>query len=294
MRQSFVSRVRIRAPFRALLVVLGAALVLLGSSPARAQASYFYLDRMEVSGAPDDGFVVWRPHLYDQTRFYGFAALGYAHNPLRDETVTADTETQNLIRDPIRGQILSYFNVGVEITRRLGLNVSLPVMWYKFTNPDPLVVGVGEGGLDGKRTAIHDLRFDARVRIYESDSRKFRFGGGGALWAPTGNAGAFAGDAALSGLLYVSSEYEFTHAGPVISARAQHRRPAGLAVHGLGAPLRRGRVHAVPRKQAAYRRGALGDDRYRGARPQERKLVLRFPEHGHRVARTGALPDWKA
>ncbi len=209
MRQSPVLGRAVRTLIRAFLVGLAAALVLCTASTARAQASYFYLDRAQISGAPDDGFMVWRPTLYDETRFYGFASLGYAHNPLRDETVTTDSETENSMSDPVRGQILSYFTLGTEISRRFALNVSLPVMWYKFTNTDPLSVGVGAGGIDGNRIAIHDMRFDARVRLYENDSRRFRLGGGGALWAPTGNAGAFAGDNGIAGMLYASGEVDF-------------------------------------------------------------------------------------
>jgi outer membrane protein OmpA-like peptidoglycan-associated protein len=185
-----------------------AAAALLTAERASAQASYFYLDRAQISGAPDDGFIVWRPHLYDETRFYGMAALGYSHNPLRDETVT-DGETENYIQDPVRGQLITYLSVGTEITRRFALNLSLPIMLYKATTEDPLAQQVGEGGIDGNRVAIHDLRFDARVLLYENDTRRFRLGLGGALWAPTGNGIAFTGDSAVSALGYLSSEVDF-------------------------------------------------------------------------------------
>ena len=91
---------RTLSPSKALLGgALGLATLLVSPEQAHAQADYFYLDRAQISGAPDDGFTVWRPTPYGETRFYGFFALGYAHNTLRDETVTikpfwiASTET---------------------------------------------------------------------------------------------------------------------------------------------------------------------------------------------------------
>ncbi|HEY3493778.1 MAG TPA: OmpA family protein, partial [Polyangiaceae bacterium] len=204
-----------QSPPKALKTLFGAAsalliaLVLLLPAEARAQASYFYLDRAQLSGTPDDGFMVWRPRSGDETRFYGFAALGYAHNPLRDDTVTDDQDVQRQISDPIRGQMNAYLHAGVEVSRRLSLNFALPIMLYKFTSEDPLAAGVGAGGIDGNRTAIHDMRFDARVMLFESDSRKLRLGLGGALWAPIGNSGAFTSDDALSGYVYGAGEVDF-------------------------------------------------------------------------------------
>jgi OmpA-OmpF porin, OOP family len=189
--------------------VLAVLALTLFPAEARAQAEYFYLDRAQLSGAPDDGFMVWRPHMSDETRFFGFAALGYAHNPLRDDTVTDDPEVIRQIPDPIRGQINSYLHLGMEVGRRLSLSVALPIMLYKFTTEDPLVAGVGAGGIDGNRVAIHDVRFDGRVMLFESDSRKLRLGMGGALWAPVGSSGAFAGDDALSGYLFGAGEIDF-------------------------------------------------------------------------------------
>jgi outer membrane protein OmpA-like peptidoglycan-associated protein len=186
------------------------AAVALSPRAAWAQSAYFYLDRAQISGAPDDGFMVWRPKHGDETRFYGFAALGYAHNTLRDSTVTDDAATQYAMEDPVRGQFITYLSVGTEITRRLSLNVSLPILLYKIPGgDDPQAYGVGGGGINGNRAGIHDLRLDARAMIYENDDRTFRFGAGGALWTPTGSAEAFAGDGTVAGMLYGSAEIDF-------------------------------------------------------------------------------------
>lgn len=200
-----------RAPHhccRLAALLLAALATLLAPRRASAQAAYFYLDRAQISGAPDDGFMTWRPYAYKETRFYAMAALGYAHNPLRDTTVTEDPETRYLISDPIRGQFITYLSAGAEVSRRIGLNLSLPIMLAKIAN-DPQGAGVGGGGIASNNTAIHDLRLDLRVAAWESDDRKLRAGGGAALWAPTGNPSAFTSDGTVSGMLYASGEIDF-------------------------------------------------------------------------------------
>jgi outer membrane protein OmpA-like peptidoglycan-associated protein len=195
------------------LVALALALAALFAAPrsAHAQASYFYLDRAQLSGAPDDGYMVWRPHVYDGTRFYGSATLGYTHNPLRNETVTADPDTQYAISDPVRGQFLAYLAIGAEISKRFALNLSLPIELYKIAGgDDPQAYGVGGGGITSTRAGVGDLRLDARVVFWESDRRNARIGGGGALWVPTGSSEAFMGDDAVDGMLYVSGEMDFS------------------------------------------------------------------------------------
>jgi outer membrane protein OmpA-like peptidoglycan-associated protein len=205
------ARVGSRTARVAWTIALTLVALLLVPRSARAQADYFYLDRAQISGAPDDGYMVWRPHAYDQTRFYASAALGYTHNPLRDTTVTSDPETQYNISDPVRGQFLAYLSLGAEVSQRLSLNISLPIELYKFAaGADPQAFGVGGGGITSTHAGIHDLRFDARVVLWESDRRDVRIGAGGALWAPTGNPQAFTGDGSVAGMLYASGEIDFS------------------------------------------------------------------------------------
>lgn len=182
--------------------------MLLLSASASAQERTFYLDRAQISGAPDDGFTVWRPFMSQRTRLYGMAALGYSHHPLRDDTLADDEQTARRIEDPIEGQLITYLSLGTEIASRFGLNISLPVATYQFMGKDPQAEGVG-GGFDVSPVALHDLRLDARVKAYESDSRKLRLGFGGAVWAPTGHPESFTSDRAGSGWLYGSGEYDF-------------------------------------------------------------------------------------
>ncbi len=152
--------------------------------------------------------MVWRPQMYERTRFYGFAALGYTHNPLRSGTVTDSDEVQQDIDNPVQGQLITYLVVGTEIAKRVGFNLALPVLAYKNAGADP-APQVGGGGIGDNPVALHDLRLDARVQAYESDNRRLRLGGGGALFIPTGNAEAFASDDAASAWLYGSGELDF-------------------------------------------------------------------------------------
>jgi outer membrane protein OmpA-like peptidoglycan-associated protein len=153
--------------------------------------------------------MVWRPQMHEETRFYGNFAAGFALNPLRINNVTDVPDVRRSIEDPVQGQILLYPSLGVEISRRVGFNVMLPIIPYQFTGEDPVAEGVGNGGLTGTNTAIMDLRLDTRVLVWESNSRRTRFGGGGAVWLPTGTETGFGSDRALTGMLYASGEHDF-------------------------------------------------------------------------------------
>jgi len=184
-----------------------AACLLLPSS-ARAQSTYFYLDRAQLSGAPDDGFMVWRPYMHEETRFYGSAALGYTANPLHASAVTDDPATQEAIDNPVQGQLILYGMLGAQISNRVSVNLHLPLTLYKFAGDDPQGNNVGTGGIEDYPVAFHDMRFDARLKLFENDNRNVRLGIGGALWAPVGNATAFASDDAMSGYLFGTGEVD--------------------------------------------------------------------------------------
>jgi len=179
------------------------------ASTAHAQSGTFYLDRAQISGAPDDGFMVWRPSLAEKTRFYGNAILGYSHNPLRGDTVASNPGVQSRIDNPVEGQFITYLSVGSEIANRLSVNLMLPITAYQITGDDPSGESVGTGGISDTHVALHDLRLDARVRSYETDNHLLKVGGGAAIWIPTGNTDAFAGDGQATGYLYGAAEFNF-------------------------------------------------------------------------------------
>ncbi|MFO0570027.1 MAG: OmpA family protein [Polyangiaceae bacterium] len=185
-----------------------AAAALLTSRPSPAQTRTWYLDRAQISGAPDDGFMVWRPNMSERSRFYGMMALGYTLNPLHDSAVTDDGTTQERIQHPVKGQIIDYLSVGMELASRVSFNVALPIALYQVTGEDPSGRGVSSDGLNVKKTTIHDLRVDARVKAHESNNHKFRLGFGGALFAPTGDSNSFTGDDKTTGWIFGNVEYD--------------------------------------------------------------------------------------
>ncbi len=193
---------------RSLLPVVLTLLVLVCPALAGAQTRTFYLDRAQLSGAPDDGFMVWRPYMHDKTRFYGTAALGFTLNPLRADTVADDGDTADRIDNPVQGQIITYLMAGTQLAHRLSFNIALPISAWQFTGDDPARFGIGNG-LDVNKVALHDLRLDVRALAFESDDRKLRLGLGAAAFFPTGDQTSFAGDRQTTGMLYGSGEYDF-------------------------------------------------------------------------------------
>jgi outer membrane protein OmpA-like peptidoglycan-associated protein len=181
--------------------------------PAAAQERSFYLDRIQISGAPDDGYTVFRPRLYEKTRFYGALSLGYTLNPLRDETITDDADIQREIKNPVSHQLITYLNAGAEIAGRVGVGVQLPVGVF-MAGKDPAATSSDPDAPNApvETVALHDMRFDVRLPLLRSDDRKKAAGVGAALWAPTGNVASFASDDQITGWLFANGEYDF---GPV-------------------------------------------------------------------------------
>jgi len=244
---------RIAPVLVAAAAAVGASLL---ASSAQAQSGTFYLDRAQISGAPDDGFMVWRPYLSEKTRFYANAVLGYSHNPLRNDTVTDDPTAQANIDNPVEGQFITYLSVGSEIANRLSVNLMIPVTTLQITGRDPQGEGVGTGGISDSKVALNDIRLDARVRSWETDNHLLRLGGGGAFWIPSGNTNAFAGDGQATGYLYGSAEFNFGkfflagNLGPQFRPERSIGGPNGALfiaselryAGGLYLPLRDGRV----------------------------------------------------
>jgi OOP family OmpA-OmpF porin len=193
---------------RPLLALTLAISFLLTATSSFAQTRTWYLDRAQISGAPDDGFMVWRPFMYEETRFYGMMALGYTLNPLHDGAVAKDSQTADRIQHPVKHQIIDYLSLGMEIAGRASFNIALPIAFFQGTGEDPAPREVG-GGLDVKTVSLHDLRLDSRVKVYENDARKFRLGIGGAAFLATGDPNSFTSDDSASGWLYGATEYDF-------------------------------------------------------------------------------------
>ncbi len=190
-------------------IALSGTAALLTPGVAHAQAGYFHVDRAQISGAPDDGFMVWRPDGAKENRVYVNGALGYSHVPLRNDTVTDNADVEKRIDNPIQGQFVTYLSGGIQVLQRFTFALTLPVSLLTLFGDDPQAAQVGAGGIGDNPVALHDLRLDARVKTWETDSRWLKFGLGAALYAPTGNRTAFSGDGQATGYLYVASELDF-------------------------------------------------------------------------------------
>lgn len=196
---------------RAAVALSALASATLFDAPARAQQTTFTLDRLQTSGAPDDGIVVWRPYLYEKTRFYADAGLGYTLNPLRADTLSNNSSTQHALEDlgnPVENQLVLYTNVGAEFSGRFGVALGLPFTLAQGGGTDPDNAGVGNG-ISRSAPTVGDLRLTGRVKLYESDNKKLTIGAGLALWLPTGNAQAFSGDDGVGAYPYGAIEYDF-------------------------------------------------------------------------------------
>lgn len=210
--------------FGKLWVIAGACLASLGSvatpTTAHAQTRTFTLDRAIPSGAPDDGFMVLRPYMHKETRFYGNAAVGFALNPLRVDALSSSSRQQLEMTDPTGGQFGLYPSAGFELFSRMSFNLALPFLPYQMTGTDPQAAGVGNGGLTGVRSTFGDVRLDTRVLAWESTDRRTRLGAVAGLMIPTGTETGFGGDIGPGGILFVSAEKDFGgflltgHVGP--------------------------------------------------------------------------------
>lgn len=184
-----------------LLSLSSALTVALAPKTASAQ---FYLDRAQLSGAPDDPFMTWRPTFYDQPRFYGSASLGYSLNPLRIQTLTDRQQIIDRNGHPYASQLLIYLNGGLQLNRRISFDVAFPFAVLNAGNA-PTADGIGNAWNFGP--APHDLRLALRAMAIESDDRKFRWGAGGALFIPTGNERRYASDSDVNVWLFTNAEY---------------------------------------------------------------------------------------
>lgn len=189
---------------------LVAAALLLAPAATRAQATTFYLDRLQVAGAPGDGLGVWRPEI-GPSRLFGQIAFGYAHNPLRVNNI-ADTAARGdaLSGAPVSDQLTTYFTFGAEILERASVSASFPLIVFQQGHPTDASARGLHDAVAIADVAPSDLRLDGRVVLIESDQETFRLGFRGALFLPTGDELSYAGDAAAWGNVGASAELDFT------------------------------------------------------------------------------------
>ncbi len=207
-----------------LVGLLISALSLVGT-PARAQRA-FYLDRVQIGGAPDDGLVTRRPYISPETRLYGSTGLGYVVNALRASTVAADSRVEERIENLIEQQLISYFSAGIQFGGRASVGVNLPVAWIQSggdvpipgARPLPSIFPIDTG------SALYDVSLEGRGLLYDDPAQAFRVGVGGALFIPSGTFARGGSDNRVSLYMYGAAEKQF---GPVlfVGSLGPHFRP---------------------------------------------------------------------
>ncbi len=194
------------------LAALVAAAALAVPSAAHAQASTFYLDRLNTPGAPDDGVVMWRPVTQPDNIFYGQLALGFQYAPLRTNTVVQDKGIRALSGpNVIDTQLTIYGSAGFELLNRIIASINFP--WSPLQtgqNPNyPQPPTVGTTIVEPNGPTADDMRIDVRGVAWRTPNLRGAIGGGISLFVPTGTVPAFGGDGSTTFMLSLNAEYDF-------------------------------------------------------------------------------------
>ncbi|WP_437680419.1 OmpA family protein [Sorangium sp. So ce131] len=249
---------RLRGPLAAAAPLAVAALAGLAPSAAHAQDRTFYLDRLRMAGAPEDGIGVWRPQLGEKTRFFGQLGLGVSIHPLRNDNYVDNLAIEEKLegQGPVTSQLITYLDAGVEILGRGALQVSFPIILFQDGNQTyHRELGIEES-VDLKTAAPMDLRLDARLVALELDERRFKLGVTGAVFVPIGNKYSFGGDRKVSSSFGLGAEYDFQKFFVTLNAGVAIRPPVQLHELRVGSELTYGVGGYVPLRDDTIRVGA--------------------------------------
>lgn len=234
-----------------LAAALGAAAV---PSVAHAQARSLYLDRLFMAGAPEDTIGMWRPQMGEKTRFYGQAGLGFSYNALRVENVIADSNARYKFSDsgaPVKAQLITYLDVGVEIVDRFAFQVALPVILFQAGGKTDT-----SGGVAIQPVAPMDMRMDFRAILFRNDTRSFKLGALAGVWVPTGNGLSYGGDSGASGTLGLSAEIDLKKVFFVLNTGPQFRPIGAVNSLSVANEWRYAGGAFIPMRDGALRLGA--------------------------------------
>jgi outer membrane protein OmpA-like peptidoglycan-associated protein len=236
---------------------VAAAAIALGTGEAAAQDSSFYLDRLRMGGAPEDGIGVWRPQMGEKTRFFGQLGLGFSLHPLRKDNYVDDLRLEEQLEgNPVEHQLITYFGAGVEILDRAALQVSFPLIVNQAGTPTLRTdLGIDEA-VSTKSVAPMDLRLDGRIIVFRTADRAFKLGVTGAVFLPTGNEFGYAGDRSTSGSLGLAAEYDFRQFFVTVNTGVAIRPLVRLHELYVGNELTYGVAGYVPLRDDTIRVGA--------------------------------------
>jgi OmpA-OmpF porin, OOP family len=239
-----------------LLSIASAAAALLAPARARAQSTTFYLDRLQIAGAPGDGLALWRPEI-GPTRLYGQLALGSSRNPLRADNLVDDRDVAKTFSGPpVAFQITSYLTAGMELSERGAIQVTLPVTVYQTGSPtDNPAAGVGQA-VRLAPAALADLRIDGRVALARSESGLLKLGARAALFLPIGDERSFTGDSGVWGNVGLAAELDFKSLFVTLNGGASIRPKTTLNQLTVGSELTYGLAVYLPLLHDRLRLGA--------------------------------------
>ena len=221
---------------RAIKSVLATSVFLaaaLGVRLASAQDETFTLDRAQLSGAPDDGFMVHRPYQGgEETRVYVNGALGFSLNPLRDGHIQKGLDVEGPA--PMTAQFPVYLSGGLQLLGIVGINVHIPFTPLQIPGSEP--EDANTAGLTDYYATMNDVRIDARLDAWDSNDGRTRLGIIGAFTLATGTRYGFGGDRQSTAEAFAAAEHTFGkllvagHIGPHFRPSRSIGSPDGLFV----------------------------------------------------------------
>lgn len=198
---------------------------------AAAQQTTFYLDRLQMAGAPEDGVGIWRPRSVEGTRLYGQFGMGYSLNPFRVENYIDTIDQSQLVEQrpdhghPVRMQLVTYSTVGVNFLRYFTAQGTFPLAVCQLNNPMLDADARIRTDVAPKSVVPMDVRLDVRVGAdYLHKTRSLAFGAMFSLWVPTGDEYSFGGDTAVSGAVALAATYDSGSAAITVNT-GYHFRP---------------------------------------------------------------------
>ncbi len=217
--------------FSSKIGVFAASLLALAvSRESRAQTSTFYLDRLNVPGAPDDTTVLFRPVTQPDNVFFFQMGLGFQYAPLRTNTIIQDSSTKGSAANVVDTQLTIYGSAGFELFNRVIASINFP--WNPLqTGQSPnytnniLTGGVSSSAVDATGPTADDMRLDFRGVAYRTPNLRGAIGGGISLFVPTGTSSAFGGDNSTTFMFHVDAEYDFRRIVLVFNTGVHIGRP---------------------------------------------------------------------
>ncbi|XXT19135.1 kelch repeat-containing protein [Sorangium sp. So ce429] len=247
---------RARHSPRPAAALLTGALLLAWPRRSEAQESTFYLDRLQVAGAPDDGIAIWRPSI-GPTRLFAQLTVNYAHNALRVETFVHEPDTARGLRGPaVASQLTTHYTVGAELLERGALQVSVPLIVLQRGSPTESRAAGLEQAVSLSPPALGDVRVDGRVLLARNEARTFKLAARAALFLPTGDETSFAGERSAWGNAGIAAEYDAGRVLVALNLGASLRPKSVLVDLTVGTELVYGVAAYVPLLRGRLRLGA--------------------------------------